>query len=199
MKTPALLALVASPLFCGSLTQGERDRALSELHATRKQFLDAVQTLSPAQWTFKPSPTSWSIAEVAEHLALTEEALPAIAAKKIQSSPPQTERRGEARDKDEAILRAGTDRTRKSEAPPQLLPKNRWASPRETLDQFRARRDRNIAYLRTTPDDLRAYFFDHPAHGPIDAYQWFLITAAHTARHLAQIEEIKSAPHYPAR
>src|SRR5260370_40137078 len=51
----------ASPVI---FTQGDRDRLLSALHATRKQILDAVTGLTPAQWNFKPGPDPCSIPEV---------------------------------------------------------------------------------------------------------------------------------------
>ena len=57
------------------LTQGERNRAMSELHATRKQFLDAIEGLTPAQWNFKPAGGGWSVAETAEHIAVSEDEL----------------------------------------------------------------------------------------------------------------------------
>ena len=30
-------------------------------------------------------------------------------------------------------------------------------------------------YIRTTNDDLRDHFFDHPAFGTLDGYQWLLL------------------------
>src|SRR5712672_1484573 len=66
---------IASPAFGETLTQVERERAMSELHATRKQFLDSVAGLSDAQWNFKPSPDVWSVAEVAEHIAVSEDTI----------------------------------------------------------------------------------------------------------------------------
>ena len=46
----ALLGFLAVPLWAGGLTQGDRDYALSQLHATRKMFVDTVSRLSAAQW-----------------------------------------------------------------------------------------------------------------------------------------------------
>ena len=39
-----------------SLEKGERDRAMSYLHATRKQFGDAVAGVSPEEATWKAGP-----------------------------------------------------------------------------------------------------------------------------------------------
>ena len=52
----ATLAVPASPQ---ALTKEERERGMSELHATRKLFLDSVAGLSEAQWNFKPAPEVW--------------------------------------------------------------------------------------------------------------------------------------------
>jgi uncharacterized damage-inducible protein DinB len=194
-----LIPLLAGSLLAAPLTQGERDRAMSELHATRKQLLDAVAGLTPAQWNFKPSPSAWSIAEITEHLALTEDLIYDTVTKKIMTSPAQPDRQAETKGKDELILRTIPDRSKKAKAPAALTPSHHWASPKEAVEHFRAGRDRTIAYVRTTNDDLRAHFMEHPAVGLIDAYQWFLLDAGHTARHVAQIAEVKAAPGYPRR
>ena len=65
--------------------QGERDRAMSYLHSTRKQFLDVVTPLSASQWSYKPAGGGWSIAEVAEHLAVTEGATYAAIEKALRA------------------------------------------------------------------------------------------------------------------
>src|SRR5664279_2339259 len=55
-----------------TLTKEERDRAIDYLKETQKDFLAATEGLSDAQWKFKAAPDRWSIAEVAEHIAVTE-------------------------------------------------------------------------------------------------------------------------------
>jgi hypothetical protein len=44
---------------------------------------------------------------------------------------------------------------------------------------------------------LRAHAAPHPAFGPLDAHQWILLVAGHSARHTLQIEEVKTAAGYP--
>ena len=61
----AILAAV-STLQGGPPEKADRERVLSELQTSRKQFLDAIANLSAAQWTFKAGPDRWSIAEVAD-------------------------------------------------------------------------------------------------------------------------------------
>lgn len=45
---------------------------LKHLQQTRQAFLDSIADLSDAQWTFRAGPSRWSIAEVAEHIAISE-------------------------------------------------------------------------------------------------------------------------------
>ena len=57
-------------------------------------------------------------------------------------------------------------------------------------------REKTIAYAQSTQDDLRTHVGEGPM-GPMDAYQWLLLLAAHSARHTAQILEVEANPGYP--
>lgn len=199
MRKPVLLLtiLAISALWAGPLTRGERDRAMSELHASRKQFLDAIAGLSPAQWNFKPAPDVWSIAEVAEHIALTEPAMMEWV-KKTLARP--AEPGVKATHKDEEILRDSTDRSKKQKAPASIQPARKFANAQAVAADFRRSRTATIAYVDQTQDDLRSHLT--PAggeYGRLDAYQLLLTIAGHTERHVAQINEVKANPKYPKK
>ncbi len=185
------------PAAAAPLQQGERDRAMSELHATRKQFLDAIAGLTPEQWKFKPAEGAWSIAECAEHITLAEDSLFEMVTKQIMASPADPARREAAKVTDETVLTGVADRSRKATAPESLRPAGKWATARELADHFRTSRDRTIAYVRTTDAELRDHFMSQPALGDMDAYQWILMIAAHSGRHVQQINEVKSNPNFP--
>ena len=87
MRISMLLALLALPLCAEPLTKGERDQAMSHLHATRKQILDFIGPLSEAQWNYKAGPDRWSIAECAEHITETENMLRGLIQKTVKDSP----------------------------------------------------------------------------------------------------------------
>jgi uncharacterized damage-inducible protein DinB len=194
MRTALILALAGAPLWAQALTQGERDFVMSELHATRKTLLDSVAGLSQAQWNFKPAPDRWSIAEIVEHLVLSEDYM-FQSAQEMLKSPAVTPRAAD-RGQDAKVLSRMADRSHKAQAPAQLQPTGRWASPAVLVEQFKLRRDRTITYLQTTQDALRAHL---SGTGPdaFDAYQALLMISGHTARHVAQIEEVKADPNYP--
>ncbi|MFB3825815.1 MAG: DinB family protein [Bryobacteraceae bacterium] len=193
MPRASLLLLIPALAFCQDALP-ERGRGLSELHATRKQFLDSIAGLSAAQWSFKPDAASWSIAECAEHLAVSEDVIFEIVTKKLPAgatAPP------EKKLADDVVLKMTVDRSMRRKSPEAMAPSRRWASPEASVAHFRESRDRSLDYLRTTADPLRKHFAPHPAFGPLDGYQWLLVMSAHVARHVAQIEEIKANPRFP--
>ena len=190
----ALACLV--PGLAEPLTQGERDRALSELYATRKQFLDSVAGLTGAQWTFKPPDGGWSIAECAEHIALSEDLL-LDTIPKLLKSPADPQKRAQAQGKDEKVMKAMVDRSHKAKAPEVLVPTHRWPTQTALVAHFKESRDRTLDYVRTTQDDLRDHFFEHPVFKTLDAYQFILSMAAHSERHTMQLNEVKQAPGFP--
>ncbi|MCS7023476.1 MAG: DinB family protein [Bryobacteraceae bacterium] len=181
------------------LTQGERDRALSHLHATRKMFLDAVAGLTPAQWEFKPAPEVWSIAEVAEHITLSEDMLFEIATQRALKAPtePLSDFAPRGFRDDEKLLAAVLDRSTKVKAPEALTPRRSFPTPADLISEFKRRRDRTLEYVRTTEAALRAHRFPHPVLGPLDAYQWLLLVSAHCERHILQLNEVKQHPGFP--
>ncbi len=195
----ALTLTAVPPLNPGeALTQGERDRAMSSLHASRKLFLDSVAGLSSDQWTFKPGPDRWSIADCAEHIALSEDFLMSMIKDKILASPAPAAKKTD-RTKDERIEAVLTDRSHKAQAPEPLRPSHKFASPQDAVDHFRKARDANIKWIETTNADLRDHLAESRPLGDLDAYQWVLYMSAHTMRHTEQINEVKESPNYPKR
>jgi uncharacterized damage-inducible protein DinB len=177
------------------LSQKDRNAAVKYLEETRAKFLASIDGLSDAQWTFKAAPDRWSIAEVAEHIAVSETTILQLVTDRIVKSPKVPA--DPARATDAKVIEVITDRSAKAQAPEFLKPTSRWASRAALTKEFEAARMRTIDYVRTTQDDLRGHAMAHPATQVIDGYQWVLLLAAHSARHTAQIEEVKAAAGYP--
>ncbi len=182
-----------------TLTKEERDRAIDYLTQTQKDFLAATEGLSDAQWKFKAAPDRWSIAETAEHIAVTEDTIWKLVSEKIMKSPAAPEKRAEVKGKDEIIMTKIPDRSRKAQAPEQLKPTGKWATRAALVKDFEALRGKEIAYVTETKEDLRNHFEDHPAPflKTMDAYQWLIFNGAHCKRHTAQILEVKADPNFP--
>ncbi|MBI4892066.1 MAG: DinB family protein [Acidobacteria bacterium] len=171
---------------------------MSALHASRKQFLDALAGLSEKQLMWKPSPDSWSIFEIAEHLARAEDQIPALVAKAMQV-PAAADRKPPTRAEDEKILKSVAVRDQKFKAPASLVPAGTYMNIGDLIAAFKASRDRNIAYIRDTQDPLRAHVAPHPVLGNLDGLQWYLLIAGHTERHVLQMKEVKEQPGFPKK
>lgn len=180
-----------------SLTQAERDAAVKALEASRATFLAAIEGVTEAQWTFKPAPDRWSIAEAAEHIAVTEEGLRGMIVGKILAGPPATkEELAAAKGKDEAAPAAARNRSEKKKAPEPFKPTGRFANEAATRAAFEKIRAETIEWIKSSPADFRGHVMKGPV-GPMDAYDWTLFLSGHSERHTAQIEEVKADPKFP--
>lgn len=181
------------------LTQAERDKLVGHLEKIQKELEAEVRGLSDAQWNFKPAPERWSVAEVCEHIAASEDLLFGLVTEQILKSPPDPSKKSAAAGKDDEVLKRLVDRSQKAQAPEQLQPVNRYGSPEDTLQRFAQSRRRTIEFVRTTDADLRSHFEENPVLGTLDAYQWLLFLSAHTERHLLQLQEVKADPGFPKK
>lgn len=178
-----------------SISQADRDRGLQYLETTKKNIVEATRGLSEAQWNFKPTPFRWSVAQVIEHIAASEDLLRQIAVDQIKNaSPPVTDR--DLKKTDDRVLEVIPDRSRKFQAPEQLRPKNQFGTPEAALKHFLDSRAKTIELLNNTPD-LRAHVVESGLLGKIDAYERILFIGAHSERHTKQLLEVKADPKFP--
>jgi uncharacterized damage-inducible protein DinB len=189
------LTLFVAPVAAQQLTEQDRLTLQKHLQQTRQAFLDSISGLSDAQWTYKAGPDRWSIAEVAEHIAISETTILQLVTDKVLKSPPfQRDPNGMS---DEKLIAGLMDRTNRFQAPEMLRPTNRWATRDALAKDFIAARDKTEAYVKTTTDDLHGHGGPHPVFKMLDGYQWVLLLSAHSGRHTAQINEVKESPGYP--
>src|SRR5262249_23797081 len=86
-----------------ALTPEERQAAIKYLEDTRQKVLDSLKDISDAQWKFKPTPDRWSAAEVAEHIAVSEETLLGLVTDRVMKSPAAPEKKEAVTGKHELI------------------------------------------------------------------------------------------------
>lgn len=188
----AAVMLVAVPAAAQN-READRAAAVKYLEDTRQAFLKSLDGVSEAQWKFKAGADRWSIAEVAEHIAISEETiLGMITGKMLQAPPPAG--KGIT---DEELKTKIVDRTSKAQAPEMLKPANKWATKEALIKDFNASRDKTIAWVKSTTEDLRAHATPHPAFGSLDVHQWILLIAGHSQRHTLQIDEVKQSTGFP--
>jgi len=186
-----------------TLSPKEVEVAHRYLSATRNAVVRTVANLSIDQATFVRAPGQWSIADVVEHLnALEDLFVNRIVARLLEApgTPPTEDADtrdarviGLERNPSTRIVEYGRESL--AEAPPATRPTGRHTID-ESLERFVANRERTIRVLQSVPN-LREYVFDHRGFGPLDGYQWLLFIAAHTERHLRQIETLKADAQFP--
>lgn len=187
----------ATPVAAPTLSGAEREKAILNLDATRQLFVKSISGISEKQWRYKPAPDRWSMAEIAEHVTITEEGVLNVVREQIMKERPAPEKRDEVKGKDDVVLTALPDRHATEEARDFFTPTGRYATRADLAKAFEDARLTTLEYVRTTQDDLRDHFSPHPILGELDGYQWILVNAAHCARHTKEIEELKADPGYP--
>jgi DinB superfamily len=195
----ALCLLVsASPLLkAQTLSKEELTRAVEYLDKTRDGVVTATKDLSEAQWSFKPAPDRWSVAEVTEHIAAAEDMLMGLIQSQVMNAPARTEAT-DVKAIDELVLQAIPDRSHKLKAPEPLIPTNRFNTPTDSLKHFKEGRAKTISFLNETKG-LRDHAIDSPLGKKLDGYEWVLFIAAHSDRHTKQINEVKADPNFPKK
>jgi hypothetical protein len=172
------------------MTAGDRQRLLAHLDMTESWLVSEMSALSPAQLTYKTSPDAWSVAEVAEHLAIAEPQY----WQQVQDSmrQPATTEKMEATDA--GILWYGIDRTNRQKTGEARVPHGTYKTAGDALAAFRKLRATMHEYAQGTDEDLRSRKL---VGGNMDVYQWFLMISTHSQRHILQIREIKAAQGFP--
>ncbi len=189
------------PAVENALTASEVETARCYVQQTGTAVRQAVEGLSEAQWQFRPAPESWSIAENVEHMVVVQEVVLGPILQALAAAPVMVA--GDPRPVDALVLAQFPVRTRRFQAPATARPAGRW-SPAESLERLAANCTRLIEYLESTPDLRRHQVESRPlkavtdgAHQYLDGYQWVLAIASHTARHTAQIQEVKADAAFP--
>ncbi len=170
------------------MDQTERATILKMLSESSAAFEDAVAGVSKDDAARKPADGCWSVAEIAEHVAVAEEQMFYVLTERFRPIPEA------APDelKETRLINTILNRNEKMISPGPTLPVGRFASLADALAHFRACRAKTIHYVETTKDNLRNRSVKHPIAGIITGYEYILILANHPTRHAAQIREVRT-------
>ena len=190
-----VLCVFSAP--CQQLTQQERELVLSMLEENSNKFLADIEKVSDTQWRYKPSTSQWSIAEIAEHITLSDGLLLSIAQNSLKS-PADDEKANGLTGKENSMIERLKDRAQKAHAPDVLVPTNRYASRKDLIAAFKIAREKTIMYVKHSKDPLKNHIASHPLFGELTAYQWLVMIPAHANRHVAQLEDVMTLKEFPA-
>lgn len=194
--TIAALAAITPVQAADTLSSADREAGLQYLDQTRDRLVAAVSGLSESQATFKSGDDRWSIAQIVEHIAITEEFLLRMVQDNVMKAPAGAPDRN-VKDVDALVKKAISSRDVRVKAPEQVQP-SASAPLQESLERFLAARNKTNEFLKSTAG-LRDHVAESPLQKPLDAYQWLIYIPAHCERHTAQIDEVKASAGYPAK
>ncbi len=162
-------------------------------------FAAATTGLTDAQTQFRPAQDSWTIAEIVEHIGITNSGFVRIAYKLIKQSeaagaPPLAG----LHLKDVLLTGDGQQDPRKFPAPDMVKPQGGQSLAASFAKIEQAHADIQAARARLEASDCSSATFPHPAVGQLSPYQWMILYGEHMDRHRQQIERIKATPEFPS-
>jgi hypothetical protein len=175
------------------MTNPRISELIEYLDRERADLEKAIATIPAARHNVKPSPESYSAAEVVNHLAITDRRVTALLTKVTgeagaNGAPPDTDPSPILPTID---VRRVLDRTAKIRNPRADPPAD--CNVKDGLTALdAARQDLKALMQKKGLPSLGGVTAPHPAFGPMTGYEWIAFMAAHTRRHADQIREIAS-------
>jgi hypothetical protein len=173
----------------GTLSAQERASLQEQLERTGQEFDRLVRAIPTEMWNAgTDADVPWSLAQLAEHVVVTESELTKLVREKLLTTPVAS-RTEEQNALDEQIPAKILDVTRRPQAPESVRPRGRWLDAASLLAAFHAARQETLNYIRDTEDPLRLHRIARPGLGNMDGYHWLLMMVTHTERHVRQMQE----------
>lgn len=181
-----------------TVTWNNLNEIFDSLDGTRQSTLEFLGSLSVAQGSFRPGPDAWSIAEIAEHISLSEDRI----LKGIKRLLAQLESVGAARDPNArtavSLEEMGRQAAgRKFKSPEGSTPQTGATISAGVERMSQVREELKALRQRIEGVDLSAATFPHPVFGPLNAYEWLAFMIKHEERHVGQMRAVTSAPGFP--
>lgn len=178
------------------LTKEDRKAITSYLKKTRTELIDKVKRLTPAQWSYKPAPGVWSIAEICEHILKAE----SVVLKRVDN-PDAMQYKPELmsgyKEKGDEMIAFIVGRTEKFQAPEPVAPLGTIGGPEEFIKFFDQRRAETIEFVKSIDKPIKAYYEVFGPVGEVNGYHWLMFISAHTERHMVQLTEVLKNPEFP--
>jgi hypothetical protein len=155
-----------------------------QLESGRAELMAVVGGLTEEQARNRPAPERWSVLECMEHVSFVERRFLGM----VRASEAGTPAERDAA-KEDALKERVLDRSNRRTAPEAVLPKGKYASISEALQDFNAARDETLRFASEQGVNLVSRSANHPVMGLLNGVEALLLIAGHGRRHTAQIRE----------
>lgn len=156
-----------------------------KLEETRNELLGILNGLSGERLNKRKDSSSWSIAQVCQHLSKTEELYVAAIRRGLKSE--------EDSFKENKPLDFLLDRSKRLEAPDIAKPTDEVLEYEEIIEKLNKSRQKLFELLHTLEDPsvLSRKYYIHPVFKEMLLIDWVRSLYFHEQRHIEQIKEIK--------
>jgi hypothetical protein len=172
-----------------------RFESISDIYSanrrSRERFLNILDDVIDDEAHTIPSGESWSIAHIAEHVAIVNNGMAGICRKLIEKAKTDEAAAGDSLAiSDRFYEYVGMMATRKAEAPERVVPTG-GVSIAESRERLNAA-DKIFATFQADFEDLDLTEpkFPHPYFGDLTAVEWFALSGLHERRHTEQAERV---------
>lgn len=172
------------------MTVNNRNELSEAFESCTDDLISIIQACSPDLFIKKPGTDKWSIAEIAEHLNITDKSAYLAMLKKEGNTP---EIRIE--DTEQKMKEMLTAENVKFIAPEAAHPKGIFTDPRHSSVVLGKTRGKIIEYALHADMDIPATGFSHPRLGYLSTGQWMRFLKWHTRHHMQQIWHILNDYH----
>jgi len=170
------------------MTDNRRKEILSDLKNSEQAVTEVVERASEALFLKKPNETSWSMAELVEHIIMVEKGILGTIQKMGAKAAAEAII---SKLDDKAIIQLISNRARKVKAPEHFIPKGIFSSKEIAIQGLRAHRAQIEAFITATKLPLKNIGFPHFAVGMLNGENWSNFMAGNCKRHADQMAEIK--------
>ena len=165
--------------------------------AATGRFITEASTINDAQAAFRPTDDEWTIGEIVEHVNIVNGGFLRITHKLLRQAEADPKPAAEDLNLGGVIVNENGDQAPKFQAPEAVRPKggvsiaDAVTGIQQTISGFAEIKTRLAAV------DLSEQKFPHPVAGQLSGYQWLILLAEHSDRHLGQIQRVKAAAGFP--
>jgi DinB superfamily len=159
------------------------------IEAEQARFVTAVTGLSEEQTNSRPAHDEWTIAEIAEHLAITNNGFYRIVNRLLKQAEQSGAAPLTALNLSSILLQPdGTQNPNRFPAPEVVKPQGNQPLAESLAKLEQSLNDIQTLRARLAATDCSMPTFPHPAVGELNAYQWMIVQGEHLDRHRGQVE-----------
>jgi hypothetical protein len=167
------------------------DEIFAALATTRRHIYELAEGLSDEQAKARPAPDVWSVAEIIEHLGMSEARMLALLGRLLEQEAAVAANAGASTTS--ISIQVMTERATEKFTAPSFLEPTGGAPLSESLAKLRESRAALLALRpRIEARDYSHVTYPHPAFGPLNLYQWLAAVEFHECKHLDQLQTIRA-------